>query len=122
MGLRVEDQWVAPEKISGELVIYFITTNQPGFPVKIGKSNTFSLPRRISQLQTALPFAIKFLYVGETDLKTEKSVHEALGRHHMRGEWFTRTETVEQWIKTLVKEDPKWRERFGLQPYQTIVL
>jgi hypothetical protein len=95
-------------------VIYFISAGAPDFPVKIGRSNTLSLPRRLSQMQTALPYKLEVLYVGEAPAETEATLHDVLSRHRLRGEWFARSVTVMQHVKLLNEEDPDWRERFTL--------
>lgn len=97
-----------------EPVIYFISAAAPDFPVKIGRSNTASLPRRLSQMQTSLPYKLDVLYVGEAPAETEAVLHDVLSRHRLRGEWFVRSDTVMQHVKILNEEDPDWRKRFKL--------
>jgi len=97
-----------------EELLYFISAKAADFPIKIGKSNTVSLPRRLSQLQTAMPYSLEVLFVGTAPASAEREVHDHLGKYWLRGEWFERTPEVMQWVTELNEADPEWRGRFTL--------
>lgn len=70
--------------------IYFITADQPDFPVKIGKSETCKM--RFSSLQVSLPYNIQVLaMIATRDPAFELRIHRQFRTSRVRGEWFKRT-------------------------------
>ena len=80
---------------TGRCLIYFIGAG--GF-VKIGKSTTSALYKRLSQIQIGCPFHAELLATLEVDPVFESVIHRGLIASHERGEWFRRTPEVEAFI------------------------
>lgn len=93
-------------------LIYYVTTMQPGFPVKIGLSNEASLAGRLRQLQIALPYKLAAIHIHAGTVADEAALHERFDSGHLRGEWFEWTPDLRQHFHKLRKTDPDWRDRY----------
>ena len=100
-------------------VVYFISAvRRPDYPVKIGYSTKHSLSRRLSQLQTAMPYVMDVLYVGVGTIQDEQSYHMRFDRQHLRGEWFERSPELNELIKDLRRANRKWRESVSIPEFR----
>lgn len=92
-------------------LIYFITAvEKRRFPIKIGRSTTRSIRRRIETIQIGVPYELGFLYVIEAPASVETEIHEAFSDLRLRGEWFRRTYELDGFIKEMCRRDPDWRQ------------
>ena len=71
-------------------MIYFIKCNDM---VKIGYTKE-DVQRRLHTLQVGCPYKLEILNIIEGDETQEKILHNRLGRHRVRGEWFELNEEV----------------------------
>lgn len=81
--------------------IYFIKRVGCGRYVKIGY--TTSIQKRLHTLQTASPEPLEILGAAPGTMKQERHIHEVLGKHHERGEWFRLCAQMMQFIDNAVK-------------------
>lgn len=82
--------------------VYFITTVNDDFPVKIGVSSGYK--SRLNTLQTSLPYQIKVLAVVPTqDVLFERRIHRDFADDRLCGEWFARTPRLLDYIEKLTR-------------------
>jgi hypothetical protein len=105
---RLEAELALKSYIDGQPVvrtyyIYFLTTQHPGFPIKIGiTQNRFS---RFEALQTALPYAIELLAIVPTlDPIMERKLQHQFRDTRLFGEWFERTPELLEMISQFASE------------------
>lgn len=83
--------------------VYFITTDHPGFPIKIGISESHHM--RVTGLQTGLPYSVKVIAVVPTDDPVfERRLHRKFDHLRLRGEWFEQDSELLAFIDALVAE------------------
>lgn len=83
--------------------VYFITTEQPGFPIKIGVSESHRL--RFSTLQIGLPYKVKVLAIVPTeDGIFERRLHRKFDHIRLCGEWFEQTPELLSFIAGMIGE------------------
>lgn len=68
------------------MALYFMQCGDGG-PVKIGFSR--AVEKRVAAIQLASPYQITLLASAVVARCEEKRLHHVLGRHWLRGEWFT---------------------------------
>lgn len=98
--------------------LYIIQSRVTG-AIKIGRSD--DPERRLRQLQTGCPYALKIILVVDGGGNSERRVHQAMSRHRTRhtvgGEWFAEAGLgdvpVDVWNHALswYQEDPDWWKR-----------
>jgi hypothetical protein len=97
-------------------LVYFLgAKDHPRFPVKIGRSTTRAIDRRLGSLQTSMPYELEFLFIAQADGWVETRVHREFAELRLRGEWFRRTRALNQFIESLQDEVPEWRSLLGLR-------
>lgn len=79
--------------------LYFITCDQPNFPVKVGVAA--DVIKRIASIQTALPYRVELIGLVEGGAKYERSVHLKFFDIRLNGEWFARTLHLLEYIKSV---------------------
>jgi hypothetical protein len=70
--------------------VYFISTDAPDSPIKIGHT-TLPVEDRLCSLQTGNPHPLKVLACVEADIYRENGFHRLFASARIKGEWFTRT-------------------------------
>lgn len=70
-------------------VVYFVTCEVDGFPIKIGMS--LDLEERLRDLATSLPYPIKLLGAIPGTSATEAAIQRRWAALRLKGEWFQRT-------------------------------
>jgi hypothetical protein len=94
---------------------YFIQAG-PGGPIKIGSSR--NLPVRLRTLCAMFPVPLKLLGIIEGDV--EDRCHFQLGAFRLRGEWFTPSEVVLDFIRQkCVTPAPPQEERAAIVPFKS---
>jgi len=94
--------------------LYLIQAKTTGH-VKIGRSD--DPEKRLAQLQTGNPTALRLILVAHKKGDLEKHLHRLLGRYHAVGEWFREeclgSFPIEIWDQrfTWYQEDPDWWKR-----------
>ena len=86
-----------------DIHIYYAQLDGPGGPIKIGRANEVAV--RLKQLAAALPYTLRLLashrgmssYVA--GYTTEKHLHREFSADRIRGEWFTASDRLMQYIK-----------------------
>jgi hypothetical protein len=76
--------------------IYFVQVPIAG-PIKIGFSST--LKARIRALDAAVPWGIKLCYDMPGDVEEEQRIHTMFEKARIRGEWFSASERLCDWIE-----------------------
>jgi hypothetical protein len=76
--------------------IYFIGMEDDSSAVKIGFAGNVNA--RLSTLQTSSHQRLKVLIVIKGTLAKERELHRRFTSDHIRGEWFRRTEVIEEFI------------------------
>ena len=102
----VEDIGGLPDLTEKEAssLIYVIGCKELPF-VKIGYSGSVSLLiSRVNTGQTYCPFALEIIVAFSGTLKDEKRLHRRFSAFRVRGEWFTRSEEIEEFISRRQKE------------------
>jgi hypothetical protein len=82
--------------------IYFLTCDEPDFPVKIGI--TSDVKSRVSTLSVALPFKVVLLASIWGAADQERLFHMRFAEHRLQGEWFRRTPELMDLIRRLKSE------------------
>jgi hypothetical protein len=83
--------------------VYFITTEHPGFPVKIGISESHRM--RITSLQTGLPYKVRVIAIVPTDDAIfERRLHRKFDHIRLSGEWFEQTPELLTYISELISD------------------
>lgn len=91
-------------------LVYFISArDRPRFPIKIGRSTSQSILRRMDSLQTSVPYDLEFMFVAHADGSTETRIHRAFAELRLHGEWFRRARLLTDFIEDLQSDDPNWR-------------
>jgi hypothetical protein len=67
--------------------------------IKIGSSKNFK--DRIISLRASIDGKVEPLLVIDGDLREERKHQAALKKHHLKGEWFSATEEVLQYIESM---------------------
>ena len=102
--------------------VYFITTEFPGFPVKIGiTTNRFS---RFQTIKSMLPYELKVLGFWQVEDQTaEGALHRKFRDNRLCGEWFARTPALMALIDKLPMLAPAQSEwgKPGAKPNLTKV-
>jgi len=99
----VEARRVAKEDYP-DLFMYFVTTTEPGFPIKIGISETPKF--RLRGLQTGLPFDVKMLGVFKIpDTIFERRVHRKFKHLKLRGEWFRNAPEILDFLALMLENE-----------------
>lgn len=84
--------------------VYFVTTDHPDFPIKIGISEVCN--PRFTALQVALPYRLKVLAIAPSQEPIfERRLHRRFAHIRLHGEWFSQTVELLDYISTLVKHD-----------------
>lgn len=73
-------------------VVYFIEAEATDL-VKVGF--TTGLPKRMADLRTALPIALRLIAEVKGTRAKEFEIHRDLAPHRIRGEWFSKAPTIE---------------------------
>lgn len=98
-------------------IVYFITAPEKAlYPVKIGRSSTASIHKRMRDLQSAHPYRLGFLLIIEGGAAQEANAHQAFADLRLSGEWFRRTSDLMRVIADLEQGDPDWH-RYLEQPH-----
>lgn len=79
-------------------VVYFVSH---GGYVKVG--TTRNLPKRLSELQLAMPFPLIFEGVIRGNATIETVLHRKWAEHHVRGEWFYIDPKIRQFMRDHVR-------------------
>ena len=80
--------------------IYFVTAECPDFPIKIGITNNRFC--RFASLQTGLPYDLRVMgFLPAKDQTSETVLHRKFAHLRLRGEWFTRTPELLEFIERL---------------------
>jgi hypothetical protein len=75
--------------------VYFVQSGDDGL-IKIGY--TSDIRKRISSIKTCTPTPIKLLGYIEGDYLTERELHKKFKKYNSRGEWFTCTKEIIDYI------------------------
>lgn len=124
-GLATQSPTATPTDVPAlSKLIYFVTADHPGFPVKIGSSTTATIRGRFRALQTALPYPLVVLLVITDDGELERLAHDCFPHLRLSGEWFTRCPEIYDTIYELEKLEPAWRQHspipVGKRPSSTV--
>lgn len=76
-------------KPESECVVYFISCDQPDYPIKVG--STTNVEKRLAQIQNACPWPLRVLAVAAGGSSVEREIHRAFREDRLSGEWFKRT-------------------------------
>jgi hypothetical protein len=82
-------------------VVYFLTAEAPGFPVKIGFTSKPSQMRSKS-VQTGCPYRIVVLGTFPGGYRDENKLHRQFASQRLEGEWFARSDDLMALIKERV--------------------
>lgn len=97
-------------------LIYFISADaRERFPVKIGRSTSKAICKRLSSLQTGMPYRLDYMMICEAPPHVEQEVHRAFAHLRLQGEWFKRSRELLGFIHELAQSNPKWRKLTGPQ-------
>ena len=104
-GVAVEAEPAAPDELqldayTGSDHVYFLQAQSLGL-IKIGTSSNVS--KRIAALQTASPDALTVLGCIPGDCEIERSLHARFAEERVRGEWFTPSERLVDFIDGVTK-------------------
>jgi hypothetical protein len=80
-----------------EDIVYFILDTDSN-AVKIGYTTLKGLKRRLENLQVGTPNDLRLLGAVWGDRKTEKLLHKKFINAHIRGEWFTYTPDMNDYL------------------------
>lgn len=107
-----ETDWVVDEILSptDTPIVYFVTAKRRDYPVKIGRSSTTSLWKRLRDLQTAMPYELEVLFLMEGAGDQERNAHQAFADLRLSGEWFARDDDLLRVIADMAKTFPDWRD------------
>jgi len=84
--------------------VYFIECGEGG-PVKVGWARD---PRaRRKELQVASPYPLKLVGAKPGTVRDERSIHYDLSETRLRGEWFKRSDELEELIKNCPYDDKR---------------
>ena len=79
--------------------VYIIQAGDPG-PVKIGWCKDSYPKKRIAVLQVGCPEELEILYLIHPCARTfEGYLHKMFEKHRIRGEWFTYSQEIKDFIK-----------------------
>lgn len=95
-------------------LVYFVGSSKPGAPVKIGRSNSDAIHRRLKTLQTGHPYKLDFLFVMEGGHEQESNAHKTFADLRLNGEWFKRNKALDAVLAELQGQFPNWRDLLGL--------
>jgi hypothetical protein len=91
-------------KTIGSNVVYFIGSDEMNY-VKIGTTN--DIDKRLSGIQTSVPFDLKVILVIDGGPKEEKKAHTAFEQQRKRGEWFVLDGKLKAYLEYMHdKENP----------------
>lgn len=114
METRITAQNLIEEDTSILPLVYFISAEErTRFPIKIGRSTTRSIGRRLGSMQTGMPYRLNFLMVIEAPPEAELKIHRAFAHLRLEGEWFKPARDLMQFIHGLEQEEPAWRTLTG---------
>lgn len=85
-----------------ESVVYFVSVDQPDFPIKIGYAS--DMKSRLGGLQNSFPFDLVVLATTPGHRYAERDLHIAFHASRIRGEWFYRTPELMRHIKAINRE------------------
>lgn len=95
-------RYMERQPVSQISYVYFVTTEFPNFPIKIGMSSSHKM--RMTTLQVALPYRIKVLAVVPTyDVTFERRIHRKFANTRLCGEWFEPSSELLEFISNLVE-------------------
>lgn len=89
------------ERAAADRVVYFIQSDAPGFPIKIGVAS--DARRRLSTLQVSSHAKLNLLGTIPGDEGVEWKLHRRFARHHLSGEWFAPNGNLAEYIKRFTK-------------------
>ena len=89
-------------------MIYFI--QQENY-IKIGF--TTNPIRRVNTIQVSLPIKLNVLLIIDGDVKLEKEIHNLFSTIRTRGEWFLFDSSIEDYIKSRIKFDLRYKYGYG---------
>jgi hypothetical protein len=95
---KMRREALAPRPAEG--YVYFITTNQEGFPIKIGHTDQ-DVHERIQNLQTGNPYKIEVLCVVAGSVDDEHVLHFLFEEYRLVGEWFDVNDKLTELIQGL---------------------
>lgn len=93
--------------------VYFVGSEEG--PVKIGF--TTELPNRLRSLRNSSPVPLKLLASIPGTRETEKEYHCRFSGYRLHGEWFERSEAIEdeigtiKWVRPLVENIKRFAEQ-----------
>ena len=94
--------WLKPTIVNDEPLgyIYYITSVEPDYPVKIGYSSTIrGVSDRVKTLQTGNPYNLYTIGWKRGAYSDERDEHERWNHLRLRGEWFMRRRELALHIK-----------------------
>lgn len=80
-------------------VVYFVSVDQPDFPIKIGYAT--DMKSRLSGLQNSFPFDLIVMATIDGGRDTERDLHLIYREYRIRGEWFYRTPEIMRHIECI---------------------
>lgn len=102
--ILIEDTTVIP-------LLYFVgAEDRARFPIKIGRSTTKSIGRRLSSMQTGMPYRLQFLVVCEAPPSMEIETHRSFAHLRLEGEWFKPAKELLEFILDVQHAYPAWRD------------
>jgi hypothetical protein len=87
------------QRSDGQGYVYFITCEQPDFPIKIGFAS--EVMRRMGSLQSGLPYPINILFWMPGNRKIERTFNRQFASINIRGEWFKNHPAIHDFIERL---------------------
>jgi len=90
-GERLDPEEIRNARWEKFTATYFISDGRGH--VKIGKSS--HVKKRLQDIQVANPYECQLLGVTEKD---ECEIHVKFAEYHIRGEWFTFSEEIQEWV------------------------
>lgn len=91
-------------------VVYFISSRERGYPVKIGRTTNYLAAARLTQLQIGSPYQLEFFAAVEAPAEYERELHDQFAKHALRGEWFRRAPEIMALVDKLQRENRDWRK------------
>lgn len=93
-------------------VVYFISSRAKSrYPVKIGRSTTAAVERRLSTLQIGCPVPLEFFAIWYPECDREREVHKAFRNLRIQGEWFKPHKPLLDFMEAVKAEQPDWQTR-----------
>lgn len=87
-------------------MIYFVTARELGM-VKIGHAH--NPQERFHTIQVSCPVPLKLERVAEGGIEIERELQASFSANRVRGEWFSITSELEQYMATLPEH--QWKSR-----------